>query len=232
MKPFIETYAKGTEKRKIAEETMRYVGADIRELYITGNPFNPYLLWDGRFTTLELMTVGEELKSFQVYENTWDHFKTIVAALEKDHKFLKIFNLMSIRIKFSVFKLYKHVMPEDQAYKVFKSIYSSSEYNFDILDWEDVIELCRSQNKEDIQLLKSKVGNEFTIYRGETNRSDKEGYSWTTDYGVAACFANRFDSNGVVIEGKVKTDDVLTFIDGRGESEVLVPREFVQIISV
>lgn len=231
MKLFIETFANGTEKRKIAEETMRYVGADIKELYITGNPINPYLLWDGRFTTLELMTIGEELKSLQVYENTWDRFKTKVANLEEDRKYLEIFHLMSIRIKFSVFKFYMNEMPEDQAYKVFKSIYSSSEYNFDILDWEDVIELCRSQNKEDIQRLKSKVGNEFTIYRGETHRSDKEGYSWTTDYGVAAYFANRFDSDGMVIQGIVKADDVLTYIDGR-ESEVLVPREFVQMINV
>ncbi|MGF7535213.1 hypothetical protein AAGG74_16285 [Bacillus mexicanus] len=229
MKSFVDTYAEGTEERKKAEIAMEYVGANIEELYLTSNFLSPYLLWDGGFTTLELLTLGEDLKVFDQYNGIWTKLKNDISKLKQENSYTKIFYMMSNQLKFAIYDLYMNEIPGDQAYKVFKDIYSSSEYNFDLLNWEDIKELCQEQNQNDIKLLKKKFGNEITIYRGETHRSDKEGYSWTTNYDIADWFAKRFESNGVVLKGKVNADDVLTFFDNK-ESEVLVPRDLVQII--
>ncbi|BCT30464.1 hypothetical protein BVAD3_41380 (plasmid) [Bacillus velezensis] len=227
---FVNVYENGTRERESAEKVMRYIGANIKELYVNDNLFNPYLLWDGRFTTLELFTIGEELKGFHGYENVWIKLKSNIKKLEEEGKYAAIFRMISKRMTFSVFKLYMHSIPEDQAYKIFKNIYSSAEYNFDILNWEDIEELCQRQNQLDIQLLRERFGEEITIYRGETNKSNKEGYSWTTSYDIAAWFAHRFNGNGRVLKGKVNVNEVLTYIDSK-ESEVLVPRGLIDQIS-
>lgn len=229
MKPFVDVYEEGTEERKEAEIAMEYVGANIEELYLTSNFISPYLLWDGGFTTLDVLILGEKLKAFDQYKGIWVRFKDDISKLIEKNSYTNIFHRMSKQLKFAIYNLNMNEIPGDQAYEVFKDIYSSSEYNFDILNWDDIKELCQEQNQHDIKLLKKKFGNEITIYRGETHRSDKEGYSWTTNYDIADWFAKRFDNNGVVLKGKVNADDVLTFFDNK-ESEVLVPRDLVQII--
>lgn len=230
MELFVNVYENGTSERESAEKVMRHIGASIKELYVNDNLFKPYLLWDGRFTTLELFTIGEELKAFPGYENLWIKLKSNIKKLEQEKKYEDVFHMMSKQMTFSIFELFMHSIPEDQAYQIFKNIYSRAEYDFDILNWEDIEELCRRQNQLDIQLLRERFGEEITIYRGETHKSNKEGYSWTTNYDIAAWFAHRFNSNGRVLKGKANINEVLTYIDNK-ESEVLIQREMVDQIS-
>lgn len=101
MKSFVDTYAKGTEDRKKAEIAMEYVGANIEELYLTSNFLSPYLLWDGGLTTLELITLGEDLKVFDQYKGIWTKLKNDISKLKQENSYTKIFYMMSNQLKFA-----------------------------------------------------------------------------------------------------------------------------------
>lgn len=76
----------------------------------------------------------------------------------------------------------------------------------------------------------------LTIYRGQDDPKDKIGFAWTLDYHVAAKFAKgawaRCPRHGVVITGLCKREDVLAYITGRGEQEIIIDPKLVQIVSV
>lgn len=66
----------------------------------------------------------------------------------------------------------------------------------------------------------------ITVYRGQ-RMTDPTGCAWTTDIAIAKKFAmtgggRTTIKDGVLLKGKVKVADVLAFITGRNESEVIV----------
>lgn len=67
---------------------------------------------------------------------------------------------------------------------------------------------------------------DLKLFRGQENESDPLGIAWTTDEEVAVRFANgagmRTKINGVVIARTANSSDVLGFMTGRGESEVVI----------
>lgn len=74
--------------------------------------------------------------------------------------------------------------------------------------------------KQGIEVIDDKI----TIYRGVNFKSIplEESNSWTTSIDVASKFANRFNSEGKLYIGEINVSDILIFITGRGESEVIV----------
>jgi len=63
------------------------------------------------------------------------------------------------------------------------------------------------------------------IYRGQNTKSTpyQKAFSWTIDKEKAKFFATRFDKyKGELYEAMIKIEDVLAYIDQRGESEVIV----------
>jgi hypothetical protein len=68
----------------------------------------------------------------------------------------------------------------------------------------------------------------LTVYRGgPPTPATRRGFAWTTDPKIAAKFASGAGEriqrkDGVVISGIVNRKDVLAYITGRGESEVIV----------
>lgn len=73
----------------------------------------------------------------------------------------------------------------------------------------------------------------ITIYRGCIEHN-QEGWSWTTDREKARWFANRaFGADErQVLKGTVRKEDVLGYLMGRGESEIVVRPEDVMDIEV
>jgi len=74
------------------------------------------------------------------------------------------------------------------------------------------------------------------VYRGDVFHDAPLGFAWSLDEEVAKKFAKgasmrtHFD-NGIVRSGLVHRKDVLAYITGRGEHEVIVPAWFVTIDS-
>lgn len=82
----------------------------------------------------------------------------------------------------------------------------------------------------------------ITVYRGEPGillhaRPDQiGGLSWTTDINTAIKFATGATMRsphpvGTVLKGEVRYEDVLAYITGRGEWELIVPPEDVRLVA-
>ncbi|WP_210498773.1 hypothetical protein [Vibrio crassostreae] len=74
----------------------------------------------------------------------------------------------------------------------------------------------------------------FTVYRGAIQGSNEAGISYTTRYNKAAWFATRFNSDSppIVLEAIVDKSDVLAYLEGRGESEVIVEPSLVDLVKI
>ena len=72
-----------------------------------------------------------------------------------------------------------------------------------------------------------------TVYQGHTDERD-DGWSWTTDRDKAIWFGNRFanleQAEARMTTGMVRREDILAYLLGRGESEVLVDPDLVAIV--
>lgn len=73
----------------------------------------------------------------------------------------------------------------------------------------------------------------LTVYRGCVQDQNEEGFSWTLDVERARWFARRLGTArggaGCVIVGKVAKADVVAFLTGRGEEEVVVDPQHVEV---
>lgn len=78
----------------------------------------------------------------------------------------------------------------------------------------------------------NKLPKTIHIYRGVTSGKEKDimSLSWTTDHGMAVWFSKRFGNKGFVCEADIAKEDILTYWDIQGESEVIVdPRKLQNV---
>lgn len=191
------------------------------------------LLWDGRFSVVEalpiLMFPQDEMKS--VLGNkpfNWEVYKQNTEKVFQEQGALAVMYKVPTILKISVFNEMIHEIEETEIYDLFKEVYKTSEYGFEELDWEYLIEVCRANNTSDIERFKREYGNKVKVYRGVATKSSEYGLSWTTDIDVAKMFATRFNSKGYILEGNVESKDILTAFETEGE--ILVKRENVKNI--
>jgi hypothetical protein len=75
----------------------------------------------------------------------------------------------------------------------------------------------------------------FPIYRGFNYDGGEDGFSWTIDRARAEWFARRFsdsDHQPLVAAGTVGRKDVIGYLTGRGEQEIVVLPENVYAIEI
>jgi hypothetical protein len=201
---------------------------DINKFYEVDGKLYPYCYMDN--------TVYIEI--FQISKDSFEfmHVKERINQVTKEHQeciknknFSKLFMLIDKPFRFEWYQKLFNDIPENQRYPIFKRIYSSSEYGFNNLDKDFVKDIFKN-NTIDKDLFESDI---ITIYRGEAGKSTPytKAYSWTTDLEVAKWFANRFDADGIVYQGKVKVNYILDYNDNN-ESEVLVLSENVFDIKI
>ena len=152
-----------------------------------------------------------------------------INELIEDGNYVHLLGLVDKPFRISYFLDIYDSLEGDKFIEAFSFVYSSSEYGFDSLLDDDVIELLIDY--KDTNKIKDILKNNFnitdkmvTIYRGEADKSMsyRDGaMSWTLELKVANFFANRFSSsNPKVYKAKVNVDDILLYLDR--ESEVLV----------
>jgi len=84
-------------------------------------------------------------------------------------------------------------------------------------------------------LPKAGEGGFIKVFRGGSPFTVRNGFSWTTDPKIAGKFAatnggRAVVQGGVVITGLVRPRDVLAYLTGRGESEVIVDPRLVELV--
>jgi hypothetical protein len=102
--------------------------------------------------------------------------------------------------------------------------------------WNEIFDSGRgsmeNMMKDEERAALAALPKKIKIYQGHTGDRD-DGWSWTTDKSVALWFAQRFSelegSDAQVTEATADKNDVLAYLLGRGESEILVSPEDVVI---
>jgi len=87
--------------------------------------------------------------------------------------------------------------------------------------------------KEDLIEL-NKLPFDLEVYRGIQYDSQRDGLSWTLDRDKAIWFAKRFQRPNVqprLLSGKLDRQNVLAYMTGRGESEIICWPENVTVIN-
>lgn len=143
--------------------------------------------------------------------------------------------------KFLAQELYDVVMdgdaPEKELSTGFMRGYIRMESGFEIFD-EEFMEVLHSrivdcpERASRIKNIEDKVENGYLKILQGSKTDAVEFSSWTTDESIAEFFANRFDGNGFVIEGKVHVEDIIDYYPARGESEVIALEDNVEVLSI
>lgn len=86
----------------------------------------------------------------------------------------------------------------------------------------------------DEQIYLNDLPSIIDIYRGINNIKDKHGFSWTLDQSKAKWFAGRFakDKKGMVLSGHARKSDVIAYLNGRNEKEILINPKVVTDIKI
>jgi hypothetical protein len=102
--------------------------------------------------------------------------------------------------------------------------------------WQHAYQRNGSYMVKDGKALKRPADGFVTVYRGGDPRTVRDGIAWTTNPKIATKFARgagervpRMD--GVVIRGRVKYENILAYLTGRGEAEVITEPKNVQFLS-
>ena len=141
---------------------------------------------------------------------------------------------------------YDMITDEKAYYQFLKDAWVQSEFPMSgFYDYEDLLNMFllydpQSMMDKDELSFYNQLPNELTIWRGVMveKELDKEniGFSFTLDKERAEWFAKRFaqDSKGtpILIEAKVKKEEVLSVFLIRSEEEILVSPDSVKIIKI
>lgn len=195
-------------------------GCDPSYFYENKNNFiNPYCYFDkSNYLYIPISIINQESFDLFKYTTTIRKLNDCYNDLYEKNDYLSLIGLIDkiLRIEY-LNKFYKD-FPKNDLEDIFKYIYSSSEYGFEKI------------NINTLEYIKCQL-NEFSdndeyieIYRGQGDKSlpHNIALSWTTNIKVAKFFADRFNSNGNILKGKILKKDIITFIDDREENEVVV----------
>lgn len=210
--------------------TINKFGLDINNFYKIEKQLYPYCYTKDTVLVELYASTEEYFINFHVIDmiNTRHkiHNQCIV---DKDYQ--RLLFLIDKPFRFKFYEKFFNDISDNEKYEIFIDIYNSSEYGFDQLSREFIEKVFEykpiSQDDKGDNL--SQLDDIITIYRGEGSLSTPytKTYSWTTDIDVARWFANRFDENGKIYKGHVKKENVLEYVEDRGESEILVYPENV-----
>ncbi len=142
---------------------------------------------------------------------------------------------------------YDLITDEKAYYEFLKDAYIESEFPMvGFYEYEDLLKLFWHKNYPKLMMDKDELGfynqlpQEITIWRGirvvEELDEENVGFSFTLDKERAEWFAKRFSQDGkgtpMLIEAKVKKDKILSVFLNRGEEEVLVSPDNIEVVSI
>jgi hypothetical protein len=173
-----------------------------------------------------LISLGVE--AVEMINRQYEAKKTLVAQamIEGEYKRLVWFYERPYRLR--VFMEIEEMLSDEAYWELAGSIWIDSENIWQELDsWEQVFNNDRSgkeffMSDEDRDALAA-LDDTITVYRGAIKNRNEEGLSWSLDYDVARRFADRYSHIGqpLVLVGQVKKTDVIAYLNGRNEKEIV-----------
>ena len=128
--------------------------------------------------------------------------------------------------RLDAFTLIQSKLSDTQYWSLLSEIWTDTENQWQGLNkWKQLLSSNRPSrhylmNEEEFNLLQS-LPDEVTIYRGCQAGINENGLSWSLNKKKAEFFANRFGKEGLILERKIPKSNIIAFLNGRGESEVI-----------
>ena len=128
--------------------------------------------------------------------------------------------------RLDAFTLIQSKLSDTQYWSLLSDIWTDTENQWQGLNkWKQLLSSNRPSrhylmNEEEFNLLQS-LPDEVTIYRGCQAGINENGLSWSLNKKKAEFFANRFGKEGIILERKIPKSNIIAFLNGRGESEVI-----------
>ena len=128
--------------------------------------------------------------------------------------------------RLDAFTLIQSKLSDTQYWSLLSDIWTDTENQWQGLNkWKQLLSSNRSShhylmNEEEFNLLQS-LPDEVTISRGCQAGINENGLSWSLNKKKAEFFANRFGKEGIILERKIPKSNIIAFLNGRGESEVI-----------
>lgn len=145
--------------------------------------------------------------------------------------------------RINAFLIIRENLSNKEYWSLLRDIWIDSENIYsNALEWWEMLSSPRTFRRrftecEDRKRLK-KMPDVLTIYRGTTEierDGSYLGYSWTLDKKKAEWFAKRLlkpeDGDPCVASATVKKEDVIGFLSGRGEQELVVQNKDLRVIA-
>lgn len=206
------------------EDLISSYNLDINKFYEVEGKLHPYCYINGTAYVEVYGMTKEAFEMFSIKDRINQSIKMHEECI-KNKDFDRLFMIIDKPFRLEWYKKLFDQIPDNKKHKVFKRIYSSSEYGFNNLDRDFIKEIFKNSNVDKSMFENDEI---ITIYRGESSKSTPytDAYSWTTELETAIWFANRFDSDGKVYCGHVKVNDILDCYENN-ECEVIVLPENV-----
>ena len=199
-------------------EVLKKYGIDKEYIYEDESKIiNKYMYISG-FIFIELFDISEEFFEFMQINKMIAERKKYIERMFKERNFGGILAMIPKPYRMDYYELLYKFMDNKERYELFIDVYSSMEYGFNQIDKDFLKEvLSLNPNKS------YDFPNEVTIYRGEGDKSTpiEDAFSWTLSIDTAKWFAKRLGSEGKLYKAKVKKENILCYIEDRGEHEVL-----------
>jgi len=213
-------------------DAVDFLKIDPACLYYNPSDFlHPVVYWKGPF--FYGFTGGLQLEAlkFMHADKYFEHKKRQFEEILKRKNYEDLFHHVDKKILIPTFVEMYDEIPDNQKYNVFTDLYTRSEFGFGMFPKEIVKDVFakrelsndwkkRMQNFK--RAIKKNEDGTITVYRGEGSKSTPGGMSWTLDRKTAKFFADRFGANGKIKTKKVNPEEVLDYLNDRGESEVLI----------
>lgn len=204
-------------------------GIDTQHIYFTDSikGLSPYYYYDFPLL-IEIPAMDEQMIEFLQVPRRIQEGITYFNKKMSNQKYREILFAVDGKIRFLALHKLFPLISDEEKYELFCAVYTQEDYGFDTFSPQLIEEAFSHQTeayrKDVLQELDSVCpDDELIIYRGmgEKSTSPEKAYSWTLSFKVALFFANRFNDNGEIVAAKIKKTDVIDYITGRNEEEII-----------
>jgi hypothetical protein len=147
--------------------------------------------------------------------------------LEKYDEVESILFHMNKPYRLQILALLKDLVEDSEFNKIFKSLWTSTEYpsNNNAKDLQYLFNRVNSKSimtTEEFNLVKD-LPDIVTVYRGlQGAKAKARAYSWTLNKDKANWFANRYQKGGKVLQAQIPRDAIYFYTDSRNEKEIVL----------